>query len=110
MSIGVVPLFSLSPIVLLLPLPSFEPIPSFLSINEMFSSFKNYAKPINYMDTLIEMSFRSQGHTRDVSKKQMVANLPKSFDQKTPFKKETNNNLTFRTSTQKISTMIFMFQ
>jgi len=73
----------------LLSLPSCEPIPSFLSINEMFSNFKNYAKPKNCMDTLIEMSFRSQGHSRDVSKKQMIATLPKSFDQKTPFKKKT---------------------
>jgi hypothetical protein len=48
----------------------------------MFSNFKNYAKPKNCMDTLIEMSFRSQGHTRDVSKNKMIATLPKSFDQK----------------------------
>jgi hypothetical protein len=75
----------------------------------MFSNFKNYAKPKNCMDTLIEMSFGPQGHTRDVSKKQTIATLPKSFDQKTPFKKENHNNLMFRTSTQKISTMIFMF-
>ncbi len=75
----------------------------------MFSNFKNYAQPKNCMDTLIEMSFRSQGHTRDVSKKQTIATLPKSFDQETPFKKENHNNLMSKTSTQKISTMIFMF-